>query len=190
MTKTIGNPANETGFLLQIGEILQSAIVGALDGSSTIFRSIVGTFKDSTVFAIRSLKEVSDEAGGAVTSSVKKTIEETRNISAQGTKVTFGFINEVGQNLKSTTLGTIDGTREVSVKAAKTLGETIVDLSQCTYDVGARVGNIAKNAALNTICGTAEVSNELLGKIKSGVSGVISLDKIRVGKKDIVVNAP
>ena len=151
-----GKTTNETGFLLQLGETLQTAIVGVLDGSSTIFRSVLGTFKDSAVFTIRSGREVCDE---------------------------------LGKSLKSTTLGTIEGTHEVSVKAANIFGKTIVDLSQCTYDTGAKVGNIIKASALNTIRGAAEVSNELVGKIKSGVGGVINLDKVRFGKKKIV-NAP
>lgn len=147
---------NEMGTLLQVGETLQTAIVCVLDGTSTIFRSVVGTFKDSSVFAIRAGKEVSDE---------------------------------FGKSLKGATLGTIEGTHEVSVKAANTLGRTVVDLAQCTYDVSSKVGSITKNAALNTIRGTAEISNELVGKIRSGVGGVIPLDRIRFGKKK-VVNAP
>ncbi len=179
----------ETGFLIQAGETLQTAIVGVLDGSSTIFRSILGTFKDSTVFAIRSTKEVSNEIGGVVTDSIKKTIDETKNISIEGTKVGFGFINEVGKNLKSSTLNTIEGTQEVSVKAANTLGKTLVDLSQCTYDTSAKIGNIAKGAAINTIRGTSEIGEELFGKIKSSVGGVINIEKFKLGKKKIV-NAP
>ena len=152
MTKVNGNMKNESGFLIQIGETLQTAIVGILDGSSTIFRTVLGTFKDSLVFTIRSTKEVSDE---------------------------------LGKSVKSSTLGTIEGTHEVSTKAAQTIGKTIVDLSQCTYDTGAKVGNIAKAAALNTIKGTSEVTEELFGKIKSGVGGVIPFDKIRLGKRKI-----
>ena len=144
---------SEAGFLLQIGEMLQTAIVGILDGSSTIFRTVFGTIKDTAVFVIRSTKEVSDE---------------------------------IGKSLKSCTLGTIEGTHEVSIKAANTFGKTILDLSQCTYDTGAKVGNIVKSAALNTIRGTAEVSNELLGKIKSSVDGVISFDRLQLGKKKVV----
>ena len=153
MTKTNGKSINETGFLVQMGETLQTAIVGVLDGSSTIFRSILGTFKDSAVFAIRSAREVSDEAG---------------------------------KSLKSCTLGTIEGTHEVSVKAANALGKTVVDLSQCTYDTGAKVGGIAKNAALNSIRGVSEVGEELFGKIRSGVGSVIPFERIRLGKKKIV----
>ena len=157
MTKNNGQTiSNEQGSLLQIGETLQSVIVGILDGSSTIFRSVLGTFKDSAVFAIRSAKEVSDEAG---------------------------------KSIKSSTLGTIEGTNEITVKAANALGKIVVDLSQCTYDTGGKVGKIAKSAALNTIRGTAEVAEELCGKIKSGVGGVINLDRVRFGKKKIV-NAP
>lgn len=153
MKKINGNNLNESGFLLQLGETLQTAIVGVLDGSSTIFRSVLGTFKDSAVFAIRSTKEVSDELGNSV---------------------------------KSSALGTIEGTHEISVKSAHTAGKMVVDLSQCTYDTGVKVGNIAKSAALNSIRGTAEVANELLGKIKSGVGGVIDMDKIRLlGKKTV-----
>ena len=156
MTKNNGQTiSNEQGSLLQIGETLQSVIVGILDGSSTIFRSVLGTFKDSAVFAIRSAKEVSDEAG---------------------------------KSIKSSTLGTIEGTNEITVKAANALGKIVVDLSQCTYDTGGKVGKIAKSAALNTIRGTAEVAEELCGKIKSGVGGVINLDRVRLGKK--IVNAP
>ena len=185
-----GSSTNEPGFLIQLGETLQGAIVGVLDGTSTIFRSVVGTFKDSVVFAIRSTKEVSDEAGGAVTSSIKKTIEETRNISCEGTKVTFGFLGEVGRNFKTSTIGTIEGTHEVSVKAANTFGKTVVDLSQCAYDVSAKVGNIAKTAALNTIRGTAEIGEELFGKIKSGALGVINIEGLRLGKKKVTTVSP
>ena len=174
---------NEQGFVLQLGETLQTAIVGVLDGSSTIFRSIIGTLKDSTVFTIRSSKEVSDELGGALSSTLKNTIEETRSITAEGTKVTFSFVNEVGKNLKDTTLGALEGGHEVSVKAANTTGKTIVDLTQCGYDVSAKVGNIAKTAAINSIRGAAEVGEELFGKIKTGVGGVINFDNIRFGKK-------
>ena len=148
---------NETGSLLQIGETLQTAIIGVLDGSSTIFRATAGTFKDSAVFAIRSVKEVSDE---------------------------------FGRSMKSSILGTIDGSREVSTKAAGTFGKTVVDLTQCTYDTSSKVGCIAKGAALNTIKGTAEVLEELFGKIKSGVGGVIFLDKFRFGKKKAVGEKP
>lgn len=143
----------EIGTLLQVGETLQTAIVSVLDGTSTIFRSVVGTFKDSSVFAIRAGKEVCDE---------------------------------FGKSLKGVTLGTIEGTHEVSIKAANTLGKTVVDLAQCTYDVSSKVGGITKNAALNTIRGTAEISNELLGKLRSGMGGVIPLDRIRFGKKKVV----
>ena len=144
---------DEQGSLVQIGETLQTAIVAVLDGTSTIFRSVFGTFKDSAIFAIRSTKEVSDE---------------------------------FGSNLKSSTLNTIDGSREVSVKAASTFGKTVVDLTQCAYDTGAKVGSIAKEASLNTIRGSSEVVEELFGKIKSGVGSVISLDRIRLGRKQIV----
>lgn len=147
---------DETGPVLQIGETIQQAIVSVLDGSSTIFRTVFGTFKDTAVFAIRSTREVSDE---------------------------------FGKSIKGCLLGTIDGTHEVSIKAVTTFGKTIVDLSQCTYDTSSKVGNIAKAAALNTIRGTAEVAEELFGKIKSGVSGVIPLDRIRLGKKVEVVGS-
>ena len=144
---------DEQGSLLQMGETLQTAIVSVLDGTSTIFRSVFGTFKDSAIFAIRSTKEVSDE---------------------------------FGSNLKSSTLNTIDGSREISVKAAITFGKTLVDLSQCAYDTSTKVGSIAKEAALNTIRGSSEVVEELCGKIKSGVGGVIPMDRIRFGRKKIV----
>ena len=184
--KDTKNTNNEPGFAVQIGETLQGAIISVLDGSSTIFRSVLGTFKDSAVFAIRSKKEVSNEFGSAVTDSIKKTIGETKEISIESTKVGFGFVNEIGKNLKSSTLGTIEGTHEVSTKAANTFGRTIVDLSQCAYDTGAKIGNIAKSTALNTIRGTSEISEELFGKIKSGVGGVINLENLRFRKKKVV----
>lgn len=146
----------ETGPLLQMGETIQQAIVSILDGSSTIFRSVFGTFKDSTVFAIRSTREVSDE---------------------------------FGKSLKGCILGTIEGTHEVSTKAASSFGKTFVDLSQCAYDTGSKVGNVAKSAALNTIRGSAEVLEELFGKIKSGAFGVIPLEKFKLGKKTEVIQS-
>lgn len=152
-SEELNNENPEAGFLLQIGETLQTAIISVLDGSSTILRSVIGTFKDSAVFAVRSTREVTDE---------------------------------VGKSLKSSTLNTIEGSHEVTVKAANTFGKTLVDLSQCLYDTGSKVGTIAKSAALNTIRGTAEVGEELFGKIKSGVGGVIPLDRIRFGRKKIV----
>lgn len=179
----IKHEGSRSGFLLQIGETVQTAIVSVLDGSSTIFRSIIGTFKDSTVFVVRSTKEVSDEVGNALSSSIKNTIEVAKNVSTEGTKVTFGFVNNVGENLKSSTLNTIEGSHEITTKAANTFGKTLVDLSQCTYDTGSKIGTVAKSAALNTIRGVAEVGEELFGKIKSGALGVIPLDKFRFTKK-------
>ncbi len=152
-SEELKNENPEAGFLLQFGEIIQTAIVSVLDGSSTVFRSVIGTVKDSAIFVVRSTKEVTDE---------------------------------VGKNFKSSTLNTIEGSHEVTVKAANTFGKTLVDLSQCLYDTGSKVGTIAKSAALNTIRGTAEVGEELFGKIKSGVGGVIPLDRIRFGRKKIV----
>lgn len=189
MTKSNGNTKIESGFLIQLGETLQTAIVGVLDGTSTVFRSVLGTFKDSTVFAIRSGREVTGELSSAVTDSIKRTIEETRSISIEGTKVTFGFVNELGKNLKTTTLNTIESSHEVSTKAAGTFGKTLVDLSECAYETGAKIGTITKTAALNTIRGASEVGEELFGKIKSGVGGVINIDRLRLGKRK-VVNGP
>lgn len=184
------NELNEQGTAIQIGETLQQAIVGVMDGSSTIFRSVIGAAKDSAIFAIRSGKEVTHEAADAVFSTLKKGIEETRDISIEGTKVAFGFINELGKNLKSSTIGTIDGVHEVCIKSAETAGKTAVDLTQNAYNVGEKVGGIAKSASINTINGTAEVSNELFGKIKSGVNGVINIEGIRFGKKKSSINPP
>lgn len=188
-TKEI-NEINEQGSAIQIGETLQQAIVGVLDGSSNIFRSAIGTVKDSAIFAIRSGKEVTHEAADAVFSTLKKGIEETRNISIEGTKVAFGFANEFGKNLKSSIIGTIEGSHEVCVKTAETAGKTVVDLTQNTYNVGEKVGNLAKSASINTIHGTAEVSNELFGKIKSGVNGVINIEGIKFGRKKSSIIQP
>ena len=189
MTKNNLKSTCDSGFVVQIGETLQTVIVGVLDGSSTIFRAVIGTFKDSTIFAIKSTKEVSDEVNSAITDSVKKTIEETKNISSESTKLTFGFLFDVGKNLKTTTLESIDGAHEVSTKAANTFGKTLVDLSQCVYDTGAKIGSIAKTGALNAIKGSSEVAEELFGKIKSGVGGVIKMEAFKSSKKKIV-NAP
>lgn len=185
MTKENTALGHEGGSLVQIGETIQNVIVGVLDSSSTVFRSIVGTFKDSFVFTIKSCKEISDEAGAAIVTSIKNTIEETKNISQEGTRTAFGLANEIGKNLKSSTIGTIEGTHEVSVKAANTFGSALTDLTQCAYDTGTKIGNIAKNASLSVIRGTAEIGEELFGKIRSGVNGVISLEKIRFGKKAV-----
>ncbi len=181
---------NEQGSAVQLGETIQQAIVGVMDGSSTIFRSVIGAMKDSAIFAIRSGKEVTHEATDAVFSTLKKGVDESKNVSVEGTRMIFGFINEVGKNFKNTTLGTIDGVHEVCVKSAETAGKTVVDLTQNAYNVGEKVGTIAKSASINTIHGTAEVSNELFGKIKSGVNGVINIDGIRFGKKKTVVTPP
>lgn len=175
--------SDEQGSAVQIGETIQHAIVGVMDGSSTIFRSVIGTIKDSSIFAIRSGKEVTHEAADAIFSTIKKGIEETKNISIEGTKVAFGFANELGKNLKSSIIGTVEGSHEVCVKTAETAGKTVVDLTQNAYNVGGKVGTIAKSASINTINGTAEVSNELFGKIKSGVNGVINIDSIKLGRK-------
>ena len=125
MKKVNGSNLNESGFLLQLGETLQTAIVGVLDGSSTIFRSVLGTVKDSAVFAIRSSKEVSDELGKSVKSSTLGTIEGTHEISVKSAH-TFGKIvvdlsqctydtgAKVGNIAKSAALNSIRGTAEVT----------------------------------------------------------------------------
>ena len=124
MTKTNSSQTSETGFLLQIGETLQTAIVGILDGSSTIFRSVFGTFKDSTVFAIRSTKEVSDEFGKSLKSSALGTIEGTYEVSVKAANVfgrtvvdlsqcVYDTSAKVGNITKSLALNTIRGTAEV-----------------------------------------------------------------------------
>ena len=124
ITKNNGNIKNETGFLLQIGETLQTAIVGVLDGSSTIFRSVFGTFKDSAVFAIRSTKEVSDEVGKSMKSSALGTIEGTHEVSVKAanalgklivdlSQCTYDTGAKVGNIAKSAALNTIRGTAEI-----------------------------------------------------------------------------
>lgn len=125
MTKQNGNTSNESGSLLQIGEILQTVIVGILDGSSTIFRSVLGTFKDSAVFAIRSGREVSDELGKSLKSSTLGTIEGTHEVTVKAANA-FGKIvvdlsqcsydtgSKVGNIAKSAALNTIRGAAEVS----------------------------------------------------------------------------
>jgi|GEM_PF-2357750 len=175
----------DQGSAVQIGETIQHAMVGVMDGSSTIFRSMIGTIKDSSIFAIRSGKEVTHEAADAIFSTLKKGIEETRNVSIESTKVAFAFANELGRNLKSSIIGTVEGSHEVCVKTADTAGKTVVDLTQNAYNVGEKVGTIAKSASINTIHGTAEVSNELFGKIKSGVNGVINIENIKFGRKKV-----
>ena len=123
MTKSNGT-TNETGFLLQIGETLQTAIVGVLDGTSTIFRSVLGTFKDSAVFTVRSVKEVSDEIGKSVKSSTLGTIEGTHEISTKAahalgktivdlSQCTYDTGAKVGNIAKSAALNTIRGTAEI-----------------------------------------------------------------------------
>ena len=116
---------SDSGHLLQIGETLQTAIVGVLDGSSTIFRSVLGTFKDSTVFAIRSLREVSDEAGKSIKSSTLGTIEGTHEVSVKAlsaigktlvdlSQCAYDTSAKVGSIAKNACLNTIRGTAEVS----------------------------------------------------------------------------
>ncbi|MBI3589777.1 MAG: hypothetical protein HY094_00140 [Candidatus Melainabacteria bacterium] len=124
MTKTNGKTLNETGFLLQAGETLQTAIVGVLDGSSTIFRSIFGTLKDSAVFAIRSTKEVTDEMGRSVKSSTLGTIEGTHEVSVKAantlgkaivdlSQCAYNTGAKVGDIAKTAALNTIRGTAEI-----------------------------------------------------------------------------
>ena len=125
MKKVNVSTVNESGFLLQLGETLQTAIVGVLDGSSTIFRSVLGTFKDSAIFAIRSTKEVSDELGQSVKSSTLGTLEGTHEISVKSAH-TFGKIvvdlsqctydtgAKVGNITKNAALNSIRGTAEVA----------------------------------------------------------------------------
>ena len=124
MTKTNGNVKNESGSLVQIGETLQTAIVGILDGTSTIFRSIIGTFKDSTVFAIRSTKEITDEIGESIKSSTLGAIEGTHEVSVKSantlgkavvdlSQCTYDTSAKVGNIAKSAALNTIKGTSEV-----------------------------------------------------------------------------
>ena len=128
MTKGNGNGSNvknEQGSLPQIGETLQTAIVGVLDGTSTIFRSVLGTFKDSTVFAIRSTKEVSDEVGKSLKSRILGTIEGTHEVSTKAantfgktvvdlTQCTYNTGARIGDIAKTAALNTIRGTAEVT----------------------------------------------------------------------------
>ena len=116
---------NEPGSLLQIGETLQTVIVGVLDGTSTIFRSVLGTFKDSAVFAIRSTKEVSDEIGKSLKSSILGTIEGTHEVSTKAantfgktlvdlSQCTYNTGAKVGNITKAAALNTIQGTAEIT----------------------------------------------------------------------------
>ena len=125
MAKNNGNTTSEVGFLVQIGETLQTAIVGVLDGSSTIFRSVFGTFKDSTVFAIRSSREVADELGKSIKGCTLGTIEGTHEISVKAahtfsktivdlSQCTYDTSAKVGNILKNASLNTIRGTAEVT----------------------------------------------------------------------------
>ncbi len=115
---------DEQGSLLQIGEALQIAIVAVLDGTSTIFRSVLGTFKDSAIFAIRSTKEVSDEFGSSLKSSTLNTIDGSREISVKAantfgktlvdlTQCTYDTSAKVGSITKEAALNTIRGSSEV-----------------------------------------------------------------------------
>lgn len=125
MTKPNGNTTSEQGSLLQIGETLQTAIVGVLDGSSTVFRSILGTFKDSTIFAIRSGREVSDELGKSFRSCALGTIDGSREITVKAastfgktaidlTQCAYDTSAKIGNITKSACLNTIRGTAEVT----------------------------------------------------------------------------
>ena len=115
---------NDSGALLQIGDTLQLLIVGLLDGTSTIFRSVFGTVKDSAVFAIRSSKEVSDEFGKSLKTCILGTIEGTHEVSVKGantfgkavvdlTQCTFDTSSKVGNITKSAAINSIRGTAEV-----------------------------------------------------------------------------
>ena len=115
---------SESGALLQIGDTLQLLIVGLLDGTSTIFRSVFGTVKDSAVFAIRSSKEVSDEFGKSLKTCILGTIEGTHEVSVKAAD-TFGKTlvdlsqcaydtgAKVGNIAKTACLNAIKGTSEV-----------------------------------------------------------------------------
>ena len=115
---------DEQGSLMQMGETLQTAIVSVLDGTSTIFRSVLGTIKDSTIFAIRSTKEVSDEFGSNLKSSTLNTIDGSREVSVKAVS-TFGKTlvdlsqcaydtgAKVGNITKTAALSAIRGSSEV-----------------------------------------------------------------------------
>ncbi len=115
---------NEQGYLLQTGETLQQVIVGILDGTSTILRSIVGTFKDSAVFTVRSTREVTDEIGKSIKSGTLGTIEGTHEISTKAanafgktlvdlSQCAYNTGSKVGDITKTACLNTIRGTSEV-----------------------------------------------------------------------------
>ena len=114
----------DQGTLLQMGETLQTAIVSILDGTSTIFRSVLGTFKDSAIFAIRSTKEVSDEFGSSLKSSTLNTIDGSREVSVKvvGTfgktlidlsQCAYDTGAKVGNITKTAALSAIRGSSEV-----------------------------------------------------------------------------
>lgn len=146
MSKTNGTTSNESGSLVQIGETLQTVIVGILDGSSTIFRSVLGTFKDSAVFAIRSGREVSDELGKSLKSSTLGTIEGTNEITVKAANA-FGKIvvdlsqcsydttAKVGNIAKSAALNAIRGTAEVAEELCGKIksGVSIISLDKFRF---------------------------------------------------------